>query len=59
MVWAPKLSLRKTSTGNAFLLFTVILINLLHLIPAIAHAHASAHATDLMRVKNNKHHFYF
>ena len=54
-----KKKLGKKYTGNAFLLFVIILINFLHLIRAIARAHASTHTTDLTRVKNSRHHFYF
>ena len=58
MVWAPELGFGKKSTGNAFLLFVITFINLLHLIRATERVHASTNATDLMRVKNSRHHLY-
>ena len=58
MVWVPKLGLGKKSADNAFSLFAIILFNLLHLIRAIAHAHASTHTIGLMRVRNSTHQFY-
>ena len=52
MVWGPKLGLgKKICRQYFFLLFTIISINLLHLICAIACAHASTHVTGLMLVK--------
>ena len=58
MVWAPELGLGKKSTGNAFLLFVIILIKLLHLIRATEWTLASTNTTDVMHVKNSRHHLY-
>ena len=49
---------QKKSITNAFLLFAIILFDLLHMIGGIACACASTHTTGLMRVKNSMCHFY-
>ena len=39
-------------------LVTMIITSLIHLMPAIVHAHVSTRATSLMHVKNNMPHFF-
>ena len=40
-------------------LVTMIITSLIHLMPAIVHAHVSTRATSLMHVKNNMPHFFY